>query len=356
MSFNLADICRHVQGTVHGDTEFIVEQLKSLEQAGVQDISFVNGEKYLDQAKASRAGVLIVSSDLVDQLKDQCIVLEVKSPYLAFAILTHLFAKPPYNQQGIANTAKIHPTATIGQNVTIGDFVVIGEDTQIGDNSIIHPSVFIADHVKIGHSAYIESHVTISEGTEIGDYVRIHANTSIGGEGFGFAPYQEQWHRIAQLGKVRIGNKVRIGSNCSIDRGALDDTVIDDGVIIDNLVQVAHNVQIGSHTAIAAKTGIAGSTKIGAHCIIGGACGIAGHLEITDHVHLTGMSMVTKSIDKSGLYSSGTGLFDNLNWRKAVIGFRQLTETPINKLVKQLNLLQNRIEKLELEKHTDTKD
>ena len=41
----------------------------------------------------------------------------------------------------------------------------------------------------------------------------------IGSEGFGFAPYQGKWHRIAQLGSVIIGNDVRIGSNCSIDRG-----------------------------------------------------------------------------------------------------------------------------------------
>lgn len=85
----------------------------------------------------------------------------------------------------------------------------------------------------------------------------------IGSEGFGFAPYQGKWHRIAQLGSVCIADDVRIGSNCSIDRGALDDTILEQGVIIDNLVQIAHNVKIGENTAIAAKCGIAGSTTIG---------------------------------------------------------------------------------------------
>lgn len=115
----------------------------------------------------------------------------------------------------------------------------------------------LADNVSVGHNCMIDSHVSLLEGTTILDRVRIHANTVIGGEGFGFAPYQGRWHRIVQLGKVRIGNDVRIGSNCCIDRGALDDTIIEDGVIIDNLVQIAHNVHIGANTAIAANCGIA---------------------------------------------------------------------------------------------------
>lgn len=350
MSYNLTEINRHIQGTVYGDVHYKVEQLKSLEKASAQDISFVNGVKYLEQAKASKAGVLIVSADLVEPLEHQCILIVVASPYLAFAQLTHVFAKKNQHH-GIAESAKIHPTAQLGQNVTIGDYVVIGANVVIGDNSEIYPHVYIVDGVTIGKRAYIESNVSILGDTSIGDDVRIHANTSIGAEGFGFAPYQGQWHRIAQIGGVRIGNKVRIGSNCSIDRGALDDTIIANGVIIDNLVQIAHNVQIGEHTAIAAKCGIAGSAKIGAHCILGGACGVVGHLEIADHVQLTGMTMVTKSIKQAGTYSSGTSQLENMAWKKAVIGFRQLAENSPSKLLKQVKSLQNRIEQLELSKH-----
>lgn len=355
MSFSLLELSRHVHGVVHGDLHFEVQQLKSLQQAGRTDISFVTGDKHLEQALASEAGVIIAPKELVAQLRPQCMVLEVESAYLAFAQLSHLFAAKA-NISGIAASAQIHPTAKLGQHVHIGEYVVIGANSVIGDHSVIAPFTYIADQVQIGEHAYIESHVSIHTATLIGNQVRIHANTSIGSEGFGFAPYQGQWHRIAQLGRVRIGDQVRIGSNCSIDRGALDDTVIDDGVIIDNLVQIAHNVQIGKHTAIAAKTGIAGSTKIGQHCILAGACGVAGHIEIADHVQLTGMAMVTKSITQAGIYSSGTGLFDNLTWRKAVIGFRQLTETPINRLLKQLTALQTRIEKLELNQPTEKKD
>ena len=140
--------------------------------------------------------------------------------------------------------------------------MVIGENCVVGDNTVIQSHTKLDDNVEVGKDCFIDSHVTITGGSKLRDRVRIHSSTVIGGEGFGFAPYQGKWHRIAQLGSVLIGNDVRIGSNCSIDRGALDNTILEDGVIIDNLVQIAHNVHIGSNTAIAAKCGIAGSTKL----------------------------------------------------------------------------------------------
>ena len=223
----------------------------------------------------------------------------------------------------------------------------IGENCVVGRNTIIQSHAVIDHHVEIGNDCFIDAHVTITGAAKLKDRVRIHANTVIGSEGFGFAPYQGKWHRIAQLGSVRIGNDVRIGSNCSIDCGALDDTIIEDGVIIDNLVQIAHNVYIGSNTAIAAKTGIAGSTRIGKNCIVGGACGIIGHLEITDNVTLTAMSMVTKNIYEAGTYSSGIGLFENSHWKKTIVRLRQLADVPLTQISKRLDHMQAQLESLE---------
>ncbi|MFB2537741.1 MULTISPECIES: UDP-3-O-(3-hydroxymyristoyl)glucosamine N-acyltransferase [unclassified Acinetobacter] len=345
MSIDVSKIAQFIGAKIHGSVTEVYD-LKSLEQATQNDIAFVNGDKYLSQALASQAGVLIAPANLVDTLKQQFTVLEVASPYVAFAMLTHWFEKTvAFN--GVSPTAQIDKSAKIGQNVTIGDYVVIGKNVTIDDDCVIYPHTFIDADVMIGQSAMIHANVSIMQGTQLGKRVRIHANTCIGSEGFGFAPYQGQWYRIAQLGKVVIGNDVRIGSNVSIDRGALDDTVIDDGVILDNLIQVAHNVHIGKNTAIAASTVIAGSTHIGANCVIGGACAIAGHLTIADQVNLTGMAMITKSISQSGTYSSGTSQLENQAWRKAVVGFRQLSQTPIQQIVKQLNQLKQRIDMLE---------
>jgi UDP-3-O-[3-hydroxymyristoyl] glucosamine N-acyltransferase len=109
---------------------------------------------------------------------------------------------------------------------------------------------------------------------------------------------------------------------------------------LDNQVQIAHNVVIGDHTAIAGCTAIAGSTKIGKHCTIAGACGIVGHLTLADNVHITAMSLVTHSIERSGTYSSGTGLQQNSQWRRNAVRFKQLEQ-----LAKRIKMLEQQLQR-----------
>ncbi|WP_353172143.1 UDP-3-O-(3-hydroxymyristoyl)glucosamine N-acyltransferase [Acinetobacter rudis] len=344
--YSLNELAQIVNGHTIGDGNVQVSGLASLEYAQAQQISFVNGEKYLDKAIQSKAGALIVTAALKDQLVHHQQFIVVDNPYLAFAQLTHHFERK-FKLRGIEHTAQIADSAIIADNVYIGHFVVIGEHCVIGENTVIQSHVRLDDAVEIGQDSLIESHVFITAAAKLGDRVRIHANTVIGGEGFGFAPYQGQWHRIAQLGSVRIGNNVRIGSNCSIDRGALEDTIIEDGVILDNLVQIAHNVKVGANTAMAAKCGVAGSTTIGKNCIFAGAVGVVGHINICDNVTITGMSMVTKNILQPGSYSSGTAMSETAQWKKTVVRLRQLADVPLTKMVKQLDHMQARIESLE---------
>lgn len=344
--YSLNELAQLVNGQAIGDGNVQVSGLASLEYAQAQHISFVNGEKYLDKAIQSQAGALIVTAALKTQLPHQQHFIVVDNPYLAFAQLTHHFERK-FQLRGIEHTAQIAASAMIADNAYIGHYAVIGEHCVVGDHTVIQSHVRLDDAVEIGKDSLIESHVLITAAAKLGDRVRIHANTVIGGEGFGFAPYQGQWHRIAQLGSVRIGNNVRIGSNCSIDRGALEDTIIEDGVILDNLVQIAHNVKVGAHTAMAAKCGVAGSTTIGKNCIFAGAVGVVGHINICDNVTITGMSMVTKNILQPGSYSSGTAMSETAQWKKTVVRLRQLADVPLTKMVKQLDHMQARIESLE---------
>jgi len=58
--------------------------------------------------------------------------------------------------------------------------------------------------------------------------------------------------------------------------------------------------------------------------MIGGAVGVVGHLEIGDDVMVTGYSMVSRSLKKPGVYSSGIPAIENAEWRKAVARLRRL--------------------------------
>lgn len=315
-------------------TELTAEQLRqefnsvgSLTTADHKQLSFLADPHYISSLAGSGAGAVLITADYRNQVPQTTVALIVANPYLAYAGASQLFANESLFS-GIHPSAVIADSAIIGDQVNIGPFCVIGDNVQIGTRSSLDAHVVIEANSNIGQDCVIKSQVVIGHDCVIGNHVRLHAGVSVGAEGFGFAPTKDPsitgWERIAQLGRVVIGDHVRIGSHTCIDRGAIDDTVIGNHVIIDNLVQVGHNVRIGNGTAIAAQTGIAGSTSIGKRCVIGGDVGITGHIEIVDDVTLSGMTMVTKSIKKAGSYSSGTVAMPTAEWRRAAVRFRKL--------------------------------
>ena len=307
-----------------------LSSIGSLTDAKSTQLSFLADPRYISHLASSQVGAVLVTERFSDRVPASSVGLVVATPYLAYASASQLFA-PKMITTSIHPTAVIAESAIISDEVTIGAFCVIGEQVHIGRGSHLDAHVVIEARSRIGEYGVLKSQVVIGHDCVIGSHVRLHAGVSIGSEGFGFAPTSDRsssgWERIAQLGQVIIGDHVRIGSNSCVDRGAIDDTIIGNHVIIDNLVQIAHNVHIGDGTAIAANTGIAGSTTIGKRCIIGGAVGINGHVDITDDVTLSGMTMVTKSIQTAGAYSSGTAAMPTAKWRRAAVRFRQLGDS-----------------------------
>jgi UDP-3-O-[3-hydroxymyristoyl] glucosamine N-acyltransferase len=191
--------------------------------------------------------------------------------------------------------------------------------------------------VSVGENSRLVANVTLGENVSLGIAVIVHPGAVIGSDGFGIAHDGEQWIKVPQVGSVEIGDYVEVGANTTIDRGAIDNTVIKRGVKLDNQIQIAHNCIIGEYTVIAGCVGIAGSTQIGSHCAIGGGAAIGGHLEIANGVQLTGMTMVTKSITASGVYSSGIPAEPNRQWHRNIVRYRQM-----DRLVERVKTLENK--------------
>jgi UDP-3-O-[3-hydroxymyristoyl] glucosamine N-acyltransferase len=341
----LEQLAAQLGGELRGNPTHPIDGLAPLATATSSQLAFLANSRYQSQLDQTQAGaVLLRAADAVG-FAGQALIVD--DPYACFARLSHVFDLTPKPASGVHASAVIDPSATIDPTASIGPFVVVEAGAVIGARTVLASGVQVSEAAQIGADCWLGAHVVIHHRCVLGDRVRIHAGASIGADGFGFAPQGGRWHRIAQIGRVRIGNDVRIGANTTIDRGALDDTIIHDGVIIDNQVQIAHNVVIGAHTAIAACCGISGSTRIGRHCVLAGGVGLVGHIEICDHVHLTGMTMVTKSITQAGSYSSGTAMTDTPQWKKMAVRLRQLADVPINRLPDQLGHMQARLERLE---------
>jgi UDP-3-O-[3-hydroxymyristoyl] glucosamine N-acyltransferase len=338
--FSLGDLAQRLGVELRGDASIPIVGMATLGGARQGQLSFLANPQYRSQLQGTRASAVIIHPDLAAECPVACLVST--NPYLTYARASQLFDRRPRQPEGVHPSAVVAPDVILGQGCRIGPRVVIEAGVVLGDRVEIGPGSVIGAGCRIGNDCVLHAHVTLYYGVVMGERCVLQSGVVIGGDGFGFAPFQGRWHKIAQIGGVRIGDDVEIGASTTIDRGALQDTVIGNNVILDNQIQIAHNVEIGDGTAIAGCTGIAGSTKIGRHCTIAGAVGIAGHLEIADRVHITMRSAITKSISESGSYSSGTAMSTTAEWRKNAARFRQLDE-----MARKIRSLEQRLKALE---------
>jgi len=339
MSYTLKQLADKIGAEVHGDEHYLIDSLATLLTAGPQQIAFLANKKYNQQLAQTKAGAVIIAAQSLNDCNTNALVMD--NPYLGYALTAQLLDTTPKPAKNIHPSAQVSPEVTLGENVTIGANAVVEQGAMIADHVSIGAGCFIGEQAKIGSHTKLWANVSIYHRVEIGEHCLIQANTVIGSDGFGYANDQGKWLKIPQLGSVIIGSNVEIGASTTIDRGALEDTVIKDGVILDNQIQIAHNVVIGENTAMAACSVIAGSSTIGKNCVIAGLVGINGHIDIGDGCVFTGMSMVTKDIKESGVYSSGMPCQSNKEWNKNNARIRKLES-----MLKRIKSAENDIEHL----------
>ncbi|MDX2127890.1 MAG: UDP-3-O-(3-hydroxymyristoyl)glucosamine N-acyltransferase [Chloroherpetonaceae bacterium] len=286
-----------------GDPTLELSKLAKIEEAGYGEISFISNPKYEKFLTTTEASALIVSKDLkIESARPGLGLFQVDDAYLAFVFLLEKFTPPiELIRNGISPSSFIHPSAILADGVSVGENAFIGENVRIGRNTRIFQNSVILAGSLLGEDCTIYPNVTIYHGSKIGHRVTIHSGAVIGADGFGFAPRSDgRYHKIPQIGIVRIGNDVEIGANTTIDRATITETVIEDGVKIDNLVQIGHNCKIGKNTVIAGQVGISGSTKIGENCLLGGQVGLVGHIEIGNKITIGSKAGVAKSFLNEG--------------------------------------------------------
>lgn len=321
---SLLDLAQQLELELIGDPATIVTGIATLEKAGPGQLSFFHNHLYHSQLLTTHASAVILGREHISACPTACLI--AANPYLAYAKASLLFSTPSvphttsHASAQVDATARVDDSAILEANAVIGADTIIGKGVRIGANTVIGAYCVIADQTRL------YPNVTVYDGVKIGERSIIHSGAVIGSDGFGFAFDGSRYHKIAQLGSVRLGNDVEVGAATSIDRGALEDTVIEDGVKIDNQVQIAHNVRIGANTVVCGCSAIAGSSVIGKNCIIAGGVGVINHVNICDGVTVTAMSLVNQSITKPGVYSSGTGLSDSASWKKNIVRFRQLDD------------------------------
>lgn len=339
-SYTLAELSSLLDVPLQGDGNIVITGLATLERARPGNLGFLSNPRYKQQLASCQASAVILHPDLAADARMACLLS--KAPYVTYARASQLFAnlsnRQSFGATGVHASAIVSPDAIVADDVVLGPNVVVGAGAVIASGCRIGANSYIGENVSLGEHSVLYPLVTLYHDVRIGARAILHSGVVIGADGFGFAFDGQRSVKIAQLGSVRIGDDVEIGAGSTVDRGALEDTVIEDGVKIDNQVQIAHNCVVGAHTIICGCTALAGSARVGRYCVLGGGVGVVGHLTIADRVTVSAMTMVNQSIEKPGLYSSGTLMQESALWKRNALTLGKLAELSktVRKLEKQL--------------------
>jgi len=324
MPSRLAELAVRYGCELQGDPDATVDRVAALQEAGPGSVAFLANPRYRRHLATTRATAVVL--DAASAAACPVAALVARNPYATFARIAQQLHPTPPMSAGVHPSAVVEPGAVVDPTASVGAHAYVAGGATVGPRASIGPGSIVLAGASIGADTRLIARVTVCERARLGARCIVHPGAVIGADGFGHAPDEDGYVKVPQLGAVVIGDDVDVGCNTTIDRGALGDTVICNGVKIDNLVQVGHNVRIGEHTVIAACSGISGSAVIGRRCMLGGMVGIVGHLEICDDVAVTGRTMVSSSIRRPGVYSSGLPADEARRFRRNAARFQRLDE------------------------------
>lgn len=346
MEITVGQIAALVNGIVEGDSSIAINNYSKIEEGKEGCLTFLANPKYEQFIYDTQASVVLVRKDFVPERPLQTTLIRVDDPYATIAQLLNMVSSMNQTPNLVEDPVYIASGVEIPNDIYLGAFTYIAKGVKLGKNVKIYPQCYLGEDVEIGDNVILYPGVKVYKECKIGKNCILHSGVVIGGDGFGFAPENGAYKKIAQIGNVVIEDDVEIGANTTIDRATMGSTIIKQGAKLDNLIQVAHNVEIGKHTVIAAQVGVAGSTKIGHHNMIGGQCGFAGHITVGDNNQFGAQSGIPKSVS-DGNIMMGYPAVKHVDFARQVANVKNLSKmnAEISDLKKQIAELKILIEK-----------
>jgi UDP-N-acetylglucosamine acyltransferase len=161
----------------------------------------------------------------------------------------------------IDSQAIIDPSATIGENVSIGPWTVIGPDVVIGDN------------------CQIASHVVIRGPSVIGANNKVYQFATIGDD-------TPDLKYKGEPTKLIMGDNNVIREGVTIHRGTVQDrseTVIGNNNLLMAYAHVGHDSVIGNHVIMVNNSSLAGHVTVGDWAILSGYALIHQYVSVGAH-------------------------------------------------------------------------
>lgn len=174
---------------------------------------------------------------------------------------------------------QIHPTAVVGERVTLG------ADVRIGPGAVIEDDVRIGDRTHIGPHAFV------------GRYTVMGADNSVGVAAVvGGAPQIVGWQETDS--RLRMGDGNTIREYVSVHRAwkSGDETVIGDRCYLMASSHVAHDCRLGNEVILVNGVLIAGHVSIGDNAFLSGNVVVHQFVRVGRRVMVRGMTALGKDV------------------------------------------------------------
>jgi UDP-N-acetylglucosamine acyltransferase len=174
----------------------------------------------------------------------------------------------------IHSTAIIHPSAKLGENVSVGAFCLIDADVSIGDGTVLESHVVVKGKTCIGKGNHIYQFASVGENCQDKKYA-------------------------GEPTELIIGDNNIIRESVSIHRGTIQDnsvTQIGSNNLLMCNAHVAHDCVIGDNSILATGATLAGHVNIGDWVIMGGLTAVHQFCHIGNHSFIGGGAIILSDV------------------------------------------------------------
>jgi len=192
---------------------------------------------------------------------------------------------------------KIHPTAIIDPNATLG------ENVEVGPYSVVGPNVTLSDNVTV------KSHVCIEGNTHIGEGSVIYPFAAVG-----TSPQDLKYK--GEDSRLIIGKNCSIREHVTMHPGTADgamETRTGDNCLFMVGVHLAHDCIIGNNVIMANNATLGGHVVVGNNVLIGGLSAVHQFVRIGDFSVIGGMSGVESDVIPYGRVKGERAFLAGLN-------------------------------------------
>lgn len=163
-------------------------------------------------------------------------------------------------------TAIVHPTASLGKNVSVGAYSVIGEHVEVGDDCQIHSHVVLKGPTKLGKNNRIFQFASIGEECQDKKFAGETTRLVIGDNNIFRESVTVHRGTVQDNGVTAIGNDNLFMAYAHVAH----DCTIENGCVFANVCTLAGHVKVGEGAILGGLSAVHQFCRIGAHCFAGG--------------------------------------------------------------------------------------